>query len=249
MERLVINRTNLNPITGAVLYDSVGAPMGEGTYTIKGSADLFDKTILFRPIVSAYKYFAFNAKEHKYEGETVYVYGKWNDNSNKYETNEPIDNLGTVMLGRPPKDELEAMDPIMQDYWRKKARWQMCLFGLADFAGSAESILCEFTYSGRTGVEILDVLNKQKKPWYDTKYHMSTTKLGEIIKPVLKKFKTDNEDVQDAVKETYTYLDNYNAKIAEYHKQAIAARSLPPQKPIVKTAKKSSEDLDSHIPF
>lgn len=252
MERLVINRTNVNPTTGAVLYDAKGDALGEGTFYLKGRPTVFEKGITFRPITTANRYFSFNAKDNKYEGETVYVYSKWSEEQKRYVTNEPIDNKGTIRLGRPDSDQLRLMSEIEQDYWRKKVRWQLCLFGIAYFAGgSYEGDLVEFNYSGKTGMDISEFLGKFKRPWYKTLFTLGTEVQGDIIKPRLTKLKWEpkvEDQVNEAVKETYRHLETINQKLEQLHRTAIDERSgVVSEK--VKKPERTSNTLDSEIPF
>lgn len=249
MQRLLINRTGVNPATGKPILDMKGEHLIEGSFHLKNDHN-HEKEILFRPIVAWPRYYSYNAKTGKYEGDTVYIRQLWNEETGKYVQDEPIDSNGGIMLGRPAPAVLNAMSEEEQEKWRNKVKWQICIFGVAYFPGKKEGVLVEFAASGRKGMDMLTFLNGFKKPWYQNLFILSLDRNGKHIQPQIRKLKTDLlKDMDEGLKgflkacvdEVYAYGEKMNSHIRDAHEKAMIGK--------VKDKTKPDVDLDEEIPF
>lgn len=225
MERLVINRDGVHPSTKKPIYDTEGNALGAGSFYIKGRDNGFEKELLFRPISIYSRYFYFNPKTNQYDGETILAQSRWDEEEGRFIEDEPIDNKGTIRLGRPSPVEMKELDEVTQGIWRQKAKWQICIFGLAYFASQKDPILVEFDQSGKAGVGLSTYINKYcKKPTQDTILRLSLTPDGKHIKPTFNKIGVEPGDFSTFVQEVETHVDNYNENIRRQHREAVLAK-------------------------
>lgn len=224
----------MHPITKTPVLNGKGEKM-DASFYIKNDPTWFQDEVIFRPIAAWQKYYTYNAYKNKYEGETVYIRSTWDDEQKKYIVNQPYDNLGTLRLGRPDTEEFKKLDHFTQQMWRTKAKWQMCLFGLVYFSNKAEPILVEFSYAGKKGMDILEMLKGIKRPLWQQTYITNLELNGDHWQPAFKKLKFElavdmNEQqktmIKKAVIDTYKHGDAHDAKIMKAHEEALTGKAL-----------------------
>lgn len=229
MDRLVIHRSAMHPVTDSVLLDSDAKPMGEGSFYIKGETDLFEKAILFRPLAIAQRYFEYDAKESKYVGQTTYIISSWDNENKKFVENIAYDTRGTIRLGRPTGRELKELDPILQKEWRQRIKWQACIFGIAYFTGgNMDGRLVEYTASGTTGLDLIEFFKDVKKPLSQHLYNLTLERVNDVIKPRFRKYKTDStasEVIKTKVKEVYNHINTVNESIYNKYTEINAVKA------------------------
>lgn len=225
MERLVINRDGVHPSTKKPIYDANGNALGKGSFYIKGTATGFESELLFRPIDVYSRYFCYNAKTNKYDGETILFQSKWDEAEGKFIEEEAIDNKGTIRLGRPEKAELEQMDEMVQQMWRTKSKWQLCIFGLAYLNFLPAPVTVEFDASGRVGVHLSTYINKYlKKPLHENVLRLFLTENNGNIQPSFEKFSNNKEDdaiMNPAIDSVRRHIEAYNANVRNQHEDAL----------------------------
>lgn len=224
MERLVINRDGVHPTTKKPLYDANGNPLGTGSFFIKGNTLGFEKELLFRPIDVFNRYFYYDAAASRYDGETILFQSKWDEAEGKFTEEEAIDNKGTIRLGRPGKGEFEKLDPMLQQMWRQKAKWQVCIFGLAYLNHLPKPVTVEFNAAGRVGVQLSSYINKNKRPLHDNILRLFLTDNNGNIQPTFEKFASNPEDasiMNPALEEVKSYVKEYNDKIRKLHEDVL----------------------------
>lgn len=88
-------------------------------------ANVYAKTVRFRPFINSFQYRVYNEQAQKYANRSI-IFTNWND--------EAIDELGGIKCGKVKKKELETLTED-QKAVQKKIRCNRLLFGLVSMRG------------------------------------------------------------------------------------------------------------------